>query len=106
MRDAVKRLGVVGTGFIAKGFVLLPLLLLMSTTLPASLSEAAENKRRAMMPCRICSTETFSVLDLGKQPLANALIESPEQPVKTYPLELLVCKKCSAVQLSYCADAD
>jgi SAM-dependent methyltransferase len=42
------------------------------------------------------------VLDLGLQPLANALPESPEEfaTEKAYPLRLAVCATCSLVQIT------
>lgn len=54
--------------------------------------------------CRICHGETFMLLNLRHHPFANALVTSTLEPVKIYPLALLICKKCSAAQLSYCAD--
>ncbi len=54
--------------------------------------------------CRICEGETFMLLNLRHHPFANSLVDSTLDPVKIYPLALLVCKKCSAAQLSYCAD--
>jgi hypothetical protein len=54
--------------------------------------------------CRICGSETFTPVDLGMHPFANGLVESPNQSVERYPLALNVCSRCSAAQLSYCAD--
>lgn len=54
--------------------------------------------------CRICQGETFLLLNLRHHPFANALVNSTLEPVKIYPLALLICKQCSAAQLSYCAD--
>jgi len=54
--------------------------------------------------CRVCQGETFTLINLRHHPFANDLVESPLEPVKIYPLELLVCKNCSAAQLSHCAD--
>lgn len=54
--------------------------------------------------CRICEGETFLLLNLRHHPFANALASSVLDPIKIYPLALLICKKCSAAQLSYCAD--
>ncbi len=55
--------------------------------------------------CRICGGKTFVLLDLGHHPFANALVSSLHDPVKIYPLVLLICRQCSAAQLSYCADS-
>src|SRR3989338_5027471 len=54
--------------------------------------------------CRICQGETFMLLNLRHHPFANNLVHSTLDPVKIYPLALLICTKCSAAQLSYCAD--
>jgi C-methyltransferase C-terminal domain/Putative zinc binding domain/Methyltransferase domain len=51
--------------------------------------------------CRICSGVLDSVLDLGSQPLANALLESQVQMEETYPLHILRCRECGTVQLSH-----
>jgi len=62
-------------------------------------------KRCSGLPrCRICGSETFLVLDLGLQPFANALVAQPHEDVTTYPLMLVVCRKSSTAQLSFCAD--
>jgi hypothetical protein len=52
--------------------------------------------------CRICGKEGFEViLDLGRQPLANALISKTEldEPVVTYPLTLVRCPFCGCLQI-------
>lgn len=54
------------------------------------------------VPCRSCGGDDLQlILDLGRTPLANALL-SPEQigqPEPTYPLELALCPRCSLVQI-------
>jgi SAM-dependent methyltransferase len=40
------------------------------------------------------------VVDLGEQPLANALLRIQDQPEGVAPLVLMRCRSCSAVQLS------
>ena len=52
--------------------------------------------------CRSCDAPGLqSVLDLGSQPLANALRSVDDRAVEPrYPLELLVCTACTLVQLS------
>src|SRR5438477_10197145 len=53
--------------------------------------------------CRICEADALeSVLDLGLQPLANALIkpEAVGKPEPRYPLDLARCTACGHVQLS------
>jgi SAM-dependent methyltransferase len=52
--------------------------------------------------CRICDSEDLHViLDLGVQPLANALRElGDSSEEKKFPLVLLRCRNCTSVQLS------
>src|SRR2546428_2019366 len=57
------------------------------------------------MTCRICSSATRTLLDLGESPLANALKASPDQPDESYPLVLEQCDRCGNVQLRDCVDA-
>jgi novobiocin biosynthesis protein NovU/D-mycarose 3-C-methyltransferase len=56
--------------------------------------------------CRCCgSADLQSVLDLGRQPLANSYTKEPiELPV--YPLTLMVCQRCFHSQLSVVVDPD
>jgi SAM-dependent methyltransferase len=56
--------------------------------------------------CRCCgSSDLERVLDLGRQPLANAYVPTPQaQPA--YPLELFVCRKCFHNQLGVVVDPD
>lgn len=51
------------------------------------------------LPCVVCGTETRVCLDLGEQPLANALLGSPRQTYDRYPLGLASCSACSHGQL-------
>ena len=53
--------------------------------------------------CRICgSKELINILDLGKTPLANALVccDQVDNPESEYDLKLVFCKKCSLVQIT------
>jgi SAM-dependent methyltransferase len=52
--------------------------------------------------CRICrSTQLQEILDLGIQPLANNLLSSKDfNSEKKFPLILLRCSACTAIQLS------
>lgn len=51
--------------------------------------------------CRLCSSPDLEeVVDLGEQPLANALLSQPGQVEGVAPLILVRCRSCSAVQLS------
>ena len=52
--------------------------------------------------CRGCGRlDVTTVLDLGRQPLANALLSADEldQPEPRYPLRLVFCSGCSLLQL-------
>jgi len=54
--------------------------------------------------CRVCGSANLrKYLDLGRQPLANGLLNSPETPRK-YPLQVLFCQECSLSQLSIVID--
>lgn len=66
-----------------------------------------DNCAESILACRSCGSRTLSlVLDLGNQPIANALLErgdlSAEEP--RFPLELLVCDDCSLAQVSQTID--
>jgi SAM-dependent methyltransferase len=51
--------------------------------------------------CRLCSSsELEHVVDLGEQPLANALLTKQDQLEGVAPLVLVRCCSCSAIQLS------
>jgi SAM-dependent methyltransferase len=53
--------------------------------------------------CRSCgATELRPVLDLGRTPLANALLtaEQLSEPELVYPLELVFCPACTLVQIT------
>lgn len=51
--------------------------------------------------CRVCGSRKLrKYLDLGNQPLANALLESRDSECKKYPLQVLFCEECSLSQLS------
>jgi hypothetical protein len=52
--------------------------------------------------CRSCgATGLISILDLGRTPLANALLTEAQlaEPEATYPLDLAFCESCSLVQI-------
>lgn len=51
--------------------------------------------------CRSCGgTHLTKVVDLGLSPLANNLLDTPDQTCDMYPLELMFCSKCYNAQLS------
>lgn len=53
--------------------------------------------------CRLCGSNSFSpFLNLGKQPLANELLEMrPVISQKKFPLNVVVCDYCGLFQLNY-----
>ncbi len=58
-----------------------------------------------IIACRVCQQgrpEKF--FDLGKQPLANSLLSSPDEPENFYSLSLSRCPRCSLVQLNETVD--
>lgn len=56
----------------------------------------------AVSSCRVCGSSSLNeVLDLGLQPLANSLREPGSEVIeKKYPLVLVRCTDCTALQLS------
>ena len=59
--------------------------------------------------CRSCgSPELFPFLDLREQPLANALLtdETLNQPEKLYPLKVVLCTKCTLIQITEDVDPE
>ena len=55
--------------------------------------------------CRLCaSSDLEQIVDLGDQPLANALLVDPDQAEGAAPLVLVRCRTCSAIQLSVTVD--
>lgn len=53
--------------------------------------------------CRSCSAERLvSILDLGRTPLANALLTAAQvaDPEASYPLKLVFCPACTLVQIT------
>src|SRR4051794_41133768 len=58
------------------------------------------------MDCRICSTPTTEILDLGSSPPANSLHSERGVDQASYPLVLEWCKNCNNVQLRDCLPAD
>jgi len=59
------------------------------------------------MTCRFCGAAlTLTACDLGRQPLANALVpmDAPAQPDARYPLRVMVCTSCRLLQLAETVD--
>lgn len=62
-----------------------------------------------MTACRGCgSSGTEPVIDLGRQPLANAYLDepAPRGPEAKYPLALVFCPRCTLVQISESVDPE
>lgn len=62
-----------------------------------------------MTPCKGCGAPgTQPVLDLGRQPLANAYVDEAAlhgaDPEPMYPLELVFCERCTLVQIAETVD--
>ena len=59
--------------------------------------------------CQICGSDHLSlVIDLGHQPLCDALLDDDQLNgiEVSYPLRLLQCDECSLAQLDYVVDGD
>lgn len=57
--------------------------------------------------CRSCGLgELVTLLELGRVPLANALLDRPDQPEECFPLTLVLCQRCSLVQILQTIDPE
>ncbi len=63
-------------------------------------------KSSSQMTCRICSSDTSLLLDLGASPPANSLKESADKFQESYSLVTDICDKCGNVQLRYCLNEE
>lgn len=55
-----------------------------------------------VVSCRVCGDRRLQpFFNLGKQPLANALLKSSTEKETRYPLSLVWCGTCNLVQLNY-----
>ncbi len=55
--------------------------------------------------CRVCGGNGLEkFFDLGRQPLANALLKNADEKTETYPLSLSRCSDCGLVQLNETID--
>lgn len=59
---------------------------------------------RSATECLICASQVVPILDLGSQPLANALVETADAAYTEYPLGLEWCPSCTHAQLSHFLD--
>ncbi|HKH65893.1 MAG TPA: class I SAM-dependent methyltransferase [Reyranella sp.] len=65
--------------------------------------DSTDGRQRGLACCRSCSSKHLTVfLDLGRQPLANALLNEHEleQPEPRFPLQLAFCHDCGLVQVT------
>lgn len=58
-----------------------------------------DTERQQCALCGLAGNDLRQVLDLGEQPLANALLSSPTQEYRKFPLQLGECVQCGHVQL-------
>ncbi|HXP82576.1 MAG TPA: class I SAM-dependent methyltransferase [Verrucomicrobiae bacterium] len=66
----------------------------------AELEHVGADREVGLASCRVCqSSGLVEVLSLGNLPLANSLLNSPEEEYETYPLNWMLCTHCSLVQL-------
>ncbi len=76
----------------------------MTSTDPSTAGQPDPPLRRAgLAHCRSCSgSELTTFLDLGSQPIANALLEERQlgEPEPSFPLELAFCHDCGLVQVT------
>lgn len=57
--------------------------------------------------CRVCNSgDLVEVFDLGKQPIANNLLETQNQAEDRFPLQVLFCRNCGTAQQGYTIDRD
>jgi hypothetical protein len=69
----------------------------------ATRTEQAAPKSTRITACRSCGGKHLTVvLDLGLQPIANALLEADQlgKPEPVFPLEVMFCNDCSVLQVS------
>lgn len=60
---------------------------------------------RQVTNCRVCGSKRLEkYLDLGRLPLANGLLSSPQDECERFPLEVLLCLDCHLSQLSVVVD--
>jgi ubiquinone/menaquinone biosynthesis C-methylase UbiE len=57
--------------------------------------------------CRVCGSDKLTkYIDLGMLPLSNNLCETQTEEAPTYPLQVMLCEKCSLSQLSIVVDQE
>lgn len=65
------------------------------------------NSYVAVQHCHLCGSEDLHlVVDLGNQPLANALVDGPGREEIRYPLRVIRCSDCSLLQLDINVDPE
>jgi len=68
---------------------------------------AINNNYNSISKCRISeSNKLTSILNLGKQPLANSLKQTQKEPEEKYPLSISFCEESSLLQLNETIDKE
>ena len=53
------------------------------------------------MNCRVCGgTSLGDVIDLGRMPLVNNLLDHPDDDCPRWPLKVVFCRDCALAQLT------
>jgi len=74
-----------------------------SPSSPTTVSPRGLALRKGVSSCRLCAGEGLQeILDLGRMPLANALLAEHQlrDPEPRYPLALAFCPRCSLVRIT------
>jgi hypothetical protein len=75
----------------------------MTTTSSLATQPRPETISTPLSHCRSCGSGRLNlILDLGKQPIANALLEPADldKPEAVFPLEVMFCEDCGLLQVS------
>jgi SAM-dependent methyltransferase len=75
----------------------------MTSRRPSRSEPQSSSRPTGLSHCRSCSESTLTTfLDLGSQPIANALLEERQlgEPEPSFPLELAFCHDCGLVQVT------
>lgn len=65
----------------------------------------SEPQYRTIESCRLCGARSLTdILDLGAQPLANSLVDNPDESEAMIPLKMVFCRGCGLAQLSVDVD--
>ncbi|MFT5725517.1 MAG: SAM-dependent methyltransferase [Bacteroidia bacterium] len=57
--------------------------------------------------CAVCgNTSVETVIELEQSPIANKFLNSADEPLELFPLNLQYCKQCNNLQLEHCISDD